>query len=518
MSLTFNPFRNLMLTVSAIIVLFAFSACGDKNAQRFKEAAMNLDKTSHTLTDVYDYWPECGIRVTGSHLASLISLEELQKMLPCPLYVSGPHHDGRWDLKNENDFGHYNPKAIQYLANLAQKVVSDKKFVEMSKPLVDQYLFDKMLIMMVLHDALYDDNLPSMMFMDADVKTVRERILDELIENNGFCYDMSCFFQGMMHIDAASWTMNSSTEHFLYFWARRWKDGSIDQFYQALNTVFTAYYPEYEFHIVDYFYEDDSYYGDWEPEDEEGWFEGDEGWYYEGDVTGETHYLCDLEEDKPVADNERIKEKDAVNMFRTAATNLDKTSLVLANEFDYWPECGIRVMGGHLFSLISLRTLNRMLPCELYVSGPHHYNRWELNDPYDYGHYNPEAIQYLGQLAKKVVSDKKFIKNTRPLVDKYLKRQMLILKGLYDGMNDEEICIDKQAVLQDITNRKGNIYTGGNCPAGEVLESLDLEDGSFVYGNTGEMFLYWWGRRNADGTIEQFHDILETVYEAYYSE
>ena len=123
-------------------IVFAFSACNNdkENVQRFKDAAMNLDKTNHTLTDEFDYWPNCGIRVTGSHLASLISLEELQKMLPCPLYVSGPHHDGQWDLDNEADFGHYNPKAIQYLANLAKKVVSDKKFVETSKPLVDQYL------------------------------------------------------------------------------------------------------------------------------------------------------------------------------------------------------------------------------------------------------------------------------------------------------------------------------------------------------------------------------------------
>ena len=205
-------------------------------------------------------------------------------------------------------------------------------------------------------------------------------------------------------------------------------------------------------------------------------------------------------------------------MIRTAVNNLDKTSLVLENEFDYWPECGIRVMGGHLFSLISLRTLNKMLPCDLYVSGPHHYNHWELEDADDFGHYNPEAVQYLGKLAKKVVADKSFVDATRPLVDEYLKRQMLIMKGLYDGMNDKEICPDKQAVLDDIMRREGNIYYNSDeCPACELLGSLDLEDGTYVYGNTGEMFLYWWARRNEDGTMELFHDILETVYSAYYS-
>ena len=118
--------RTIVIFASAL-VFSAFMSGDNNNAKRFKNAALNLDKTQHTLVDEYDYWPECGIRVTGSHLASLISLTDLQQMLPFPLYVSGPHHDGQWDLDNEDDFGHYNPEAIQYLANLAQKVVADKK-------------------------------------------------------------------------------------------------------------------------------------------------------------------------------------------------------------------------------------------------------------------------------------------------------------------------------------------------------------------------------------------------------
>ena len=70
----------LALSAAALALVFSAFVSGDSNnhAQRFQEAAMNLDKTYHTLTDEFDYWPECGIRVTGSHLASLISLNELQ--------------------------------------------------------------------------------------------------------------------------------------------------------------------------------------------------------------------------------------------------------------------------------------------------------------------------------------------------------------------------------------------------------------------------------------------------------
>ena len=127
----FSKVALAVAVIASALVFSAFMSGDSNNEQRFKEAALNLDKTYHTLVDEFDYWPECGIRVTGSHLASLISLSDLQEMLPYSLYLSGPHHDGQWDLDNEDDYGHYNPKAIKYLAGLAKTVVSDDFFGEL---------------------------------------------------------------------------------------------------------------------------------------------------------------------------------------------------------------------------------------------------------------------------------------------------------------------------------------------------------------------------------------------------
>ena len=231
--------KAVVLAAFAFIVLLC-SFGGNDIAERFKNAALDLDKTSHTLVDEYDYWPECGIRVTGSHLASLISLNDLQQMLPCPLYVSGPHHDGQWDLDNEEDFGHYNPEAIQYLANLAQKVVADKKFVELSKPLIDRYLYRQMHIMMVIHDALYDGTYS---------QEEREGIFNTSVETKGLEYDDYDvgFYLNRLKLDDDSYVFSNISYRFLHFWARRWVDGTIDPFYQGLSTIFMAYYPEYEY-------------------------------------------------------------------------------------------------------------------------------------------------------------------------------------------------------------------------------------------------------------------------------
>ena len=496
-----------MLVLVALSV--GFSACGNKdneNAERFKDAAMNLDKSTNILDDEYDYWPNCGMRITGSHLASLISLNELEEMLPCPLYVSGPHHDGQWDLYNEESFGHYNPEAIKYLSKLASKVVSDKNFVRMSKPLVDEYLSSKLKCIVVTYDVLHADELPGYMaYFEVTADQLRELLFSEALEfNGGYWYQTAGMaeFLEVLSIEEDIYDYGLGAQ-MLYFWARRWSDGTMDEFYKAFSTVYKAYHPEYQFSAGEYLRVVD-------------WDEVEFDLDYDGEYTP-TNYDWELEEDEPVSDNERINEKDAVEMIRTAVSNLDNTTLVLEDEFDYWPECGIRVTGGHLFSLISLRMLNRMLPCDLYVNGPHHYNRWELNDPVNHGSYNPEAVAYLNQLATKVVADKKFVKKTQPLVDKYLKRQMFIMKGLYDGLNDESVCSDKQAVLDNIYVYHGH---ANGTPAGGFLYELmdELEDDSFVYSNTGEMFLYWWARRDVDGTMEQFHDILETVYSAYYPE
>ena len=257
----FSKMARTIAVFALALVFSAFMSGDDNNAQRFKDAALNLDKTSHTLVDEFDYWPECGIRVTGSHLASLISLNELQGMLPCPLYVSGPHHDGQWDLHNEADFGHYNPEAIEYLASLAQKVVSDKKFVATSKPLVDRYLYRQMHIMMVIHDALYDGTYS---------QQEREGIFNASVETKGWEFDDydAGFYLNRLKLEDNSYVFSNISYRFLHFWARRWADGTIEPFYQGLSTIFKAYHPEYEFKAETY----------WIPFEE---------WLEEGEYAGE---------------------------------------------------------------------------------------------------------------------------------------------------------------------------------------------------------------------------------------
>ncbi|MBP5366194.1 MAG: hypothetical protein J6Y82_09780 [Bacteroidales bacterium] len=472
------------MLASVVVVAALCASCGeDKNVQRFKDAAMQLDNTTHTLTSEFDYWPECGIRVTGSHLASLISLSELEQMVPSPLYVSGPHKNGQWDLNNESEFGHYNPKAIQYLADLAKQAVSDKVFVQATKPLIDQYLGRQMKILMVLHDALYDENMYD--------KEGRETVLEDALSSEGYCWLLNS-----INLDDDSYVYGNTGNQFVYFWARRYADGTIDQFYDGLSAIYKAYYPEYVYDLNDYYNE---YYGD--------------GDYYEEEY--ESDYDFDFESCQ-VAENEKINESSAVSMIKDAISDLDNSYNVFRYEGDGWPDGNLRNIGAHLFSRLCLSKLNAMLPCELYVSGPHSADRWYLYSE-DFGHYNPEAIKYLNGLIKKVVSDKSFVQKTKPIVDKYLKAQMTIMKDLYEALNDKSKCSNKQAFLDETMKNYGGggFYSDGET--GEFYRSIEYfqnENNPLVY--EGGLFMYFWARRNVDGTMDLFYEGLKTIYDAYY--
>ena len=140
-------------------------------------------------------------------------------------------------------------------------MVSDKAFVELSKPYVDRYLFTHMHIMMVLHDALFSEQL----YTDEE----RELMLQNSIQLNGHDVRAAYHLKYSLDLEDGSYTYFNWGNNYLYFWARRWYDGTIDQFYDILRTVFLAYYPDYEFDLDNYMIEDEWFDPRWNDETEE---------------------------------------------------------------------------------------------------------------------------------------------------------------------------------------------------------------------------------------------------------
>ena len=131
--------------------------------------------------------------------------------------------------------------------------------------------------------------------------------------------------------------------------------------------------------------------------------------------------------------------------------------------------------------------------------------------------WHPKAIQYLAGLAKTVVSDELFVERSKPLVDRYLYRQMHIMMvihdALYDGTYSQE---EREGIFNTSVETKGLEYD--DYDVGFYLNRLKLDDDSYVFSNISYRFLHFWARRWVDGTIDPFYQGLSTIFMAYYPE
>ncbi|MCF0191709.1 MAG: hypothetical protein HUJ96_10665 [Marinilabiliaceae bacterium] len=476
-----------------IIVVFVLTSCGAKKTDSgsvdegyykneqalttFRWALENLDKTTHTFAG-YDYWPDCGIRVTGSHLVSLISYKTMEELLGCPIYLSGPHsaYDG-WNLNSE-DFGHYNPEAIKRFISLEKQVLSDKAFVDKTSFLVDQYLRSKMRMLIGVYQILHRPDVATLLSRDEITDDEILYCLPCLNENTGVYFNVG--------------------NHIISFWKRRSQDGTADLIYEALHFAYITYYEEDLIYCFEEYEEEYAGDGDYDEYEEEI---GEE--YDHTEVEGREGELFIYH--KGWGDITKFAEP----TFKDAVKKLDQTTHTLKSEFDYWPESGLRVMGSHLASLLTIREVEQLIGCPLYVNGPHH-EEWDLHCEYCFGQYNILAIRRLGELADEILRDEGFVNLTRPLIEKFLKRQMRYAIAIYQNLAEKDC-------LQDLYN--AYVENNFNYYAVEMVgETSCLEDETFLFGNTGQSIQYFWARRYSDGTDRLIYNILVKIYNTYFHE
>ena len=106
-------------------------------ASDIEEAWMNLPSTQNACSEVYDYFPNGGMRVFYCHAQNLIALGELERMSKQAIFLSGPHKGTRLDLKNAGSFGHYNPAFVDWMADTLIPGAQDSNFRTQSQGVYD---------------------------------------------------------------------------------------------------------------------------------------------------------------------------------------------------------------------------------------------------------------------------------------------------------------------------------------------------------------------------------------------
>ena len=84
--------------------------------------------------------PERGLRGLYAKAQFALNLSQLEKVSGHTIYLSGPHKKGQLNLKSRSNFGHYNPKFLQWAAANGIPGLKDVKLRKELQPVYEKFL------------------------------------------------------------------------------------------------------------------------------------------------------------------------------------------------------------------------------------------------------------------------------------------------------------------------------------------------------------------------------------------
>ena len=106
--------------------------------------------------------------------------------------------------------------------------------------------------------------------------------------------------------------------------------------------------------------------------------------------------------------------------IREGWIDLDKTKNA-CDEFDYFPEGGMRIFACHLKSLTSLEFLLEASGLVVFKQGPHTGKNLKLDHRHQFGHYNQAFVRWMVEHLVPGAEDVSLRKATQAHYDKYVK-------------------------------------------------------------------------------------------------
>lgn len=203
-----------------------------------KKALISLDNTENKGTN-FDYWPSGGLLSVYDHLRTFVNYRTLVKIVPVPIYTSGPHSNISLSLNERYEFGHYNPEFIKWLDRHISILTEDGKFIKKTKPLFDKYLCETAFAYWECYRYLDKDKELKEYLKTDYLKRIDEKTLPEK-----FYYDIAWDSEQYKSIDLLGKKYNINVvAPAIYFWIRRSIDSTDEDIYKALDKILRAYYP-----------------------------------------------------------------------------------------------------------------------------------------------------------------------------------------------------------------------------------------------------------------------------------
>ena len=203
-----------------------------------KKTFSNLDKTVNTGQG-FDYWPDGGIQIAYYHLATFVTYGMISHLSPHPVFGSGPHGAVNLNLNSSQTFGHYNPQFLQWLQDHLIEILQDKSFVESTLTNFQTYLGDTAKTYWATYTILnqYPNELNTLL---EDYKTrLKTRSVPDGYYYNIAWSDHANQFDSLKRLNE-SYNTNVVAPA-VYFWLRRYIDGTEAQIFSMLEYLLVAY-------------------------------------------------------------------------------------------------------------------------------------------------------------------------------------------------------------------------------------------------------------------------------------
>ncbi len=211
----------------------ASAAAGDDALIR--NVWLNLGHTENQCEDVFDYYPDGGMRIFYCHLKTFIDYGTVLRLAGVKAFRSGPHTDGGLELGARFDFGRYNPAFVKWLIANAVPAAEDASFRKATQAVFDRYVARLATTAYVAHEELMTD--PAFLRREKDLyrRGMEHRTLADMF------YEKYYNFKGL---DSRGYDGNV-VKTCVAFWLRRSMDGTEPLFFAGLTRLLEAYAPEF---------------------------------------------------------------------------------------------------------------------------------------------------------------------------------------------------------------------------------------------------------------------------------
>ena len=191
------------------------------------------DTPQKAYRDLGTWLPDRGLRGLYAKAQFALNLAQLEKLSGHKIFGSGPHQNGKLNLKATNDFGHYNPAFIKWITANGIPGGKNPELRKELQPVYDKYLRRTARGFFVAHQNLTAE--------PQRLKLVQARYLDLLDAEK----DAGDFLQELFRPDT---DRLEKAGHDWYevnvahgFWVRRTIDSTADEFHTLLITLLTTH-------------------------------------------------------------------------------------------------------------------------------------------------------------------------------------------------------------------------------------------------------------------------------------